>query len=149
MPEYNVGMELVDDYGRNRSMKFQTISSMATHIAAVTAVAGLVTDLEALTELRVVAYTVALRTIESDTVTAGANKDEGITLSVRKEDGFKSVLKVPGPLNSVINADGSVDIADALVTNYYNNFETGGGEFTFSDGEQAESGGLISGRLDA
>ncbi|MEE9365785.1 MAG: hypothetical protein V3W44_03765 [Dehalococcoidales bacterium] len=148
MPEYNVGVELVDDYGRNRSMKFQTISSMATHVAAVTAVAGLIVDLEALSELRVVAYTVALRTIESDTVTSGANKDEGITLSIRKEDGFKAVLKVPGPLNSVINADGSVDITDALVTNYYNNFETAGGEFTLSDGEQAESGGLISGRLD-
>ncbi len=148
MPEYQVGVEMADDYGRVMRKSFNTISTMATHIAAVTAAAGLMVDLEALTEARVIAYTVALRTIESDTVTAGANKDEGITLSVRKEDGFKDTIKVPAPLNSVINADGTVDIADALVTNFYDNFETGGGEFTFSDGEQAESGGLISGRLD-
>lgn len=148
MPVYNVHVELVDDYGRVGRKSYKTISTVASHIDAVTAAAALMVDLEALTEMRVVAYSVGLRTIESDTVTTGANKDEGITLSVRKVSGYRDILKVPGPLNSVINTDGTVDISDALVTNYYDNFETAGGSFTFSDGEQAEASGLISGRLD-
>jgi hypothetical protein len=146
MPTYNVYIELVDAYNRSSVKRYKTISTMLDHPTAVTAAAALAADLAALTEMDVLAHSVALRTVYTDTVTAGANKDEGITLSVRKANNFRDILRVPAPLNAVLNPDGTVDITSALVTDYYDNFVSGSGDFTLSDGEQAIA--LLAGKLD-
>jgi hypothetical protein len=54
-------------------------------------------------------------------------------------------LKVPGPINAIFNADGTVNLTHAAVAAFVANFLTGG-DFTFSDGEQATA--VIRGTLD-
>lgn len=145
MPIYNVTYEMVDDYGRKTTKRFETIATMADHPAAVAAAAALATDLANLTELDILAYSVSQRIVYTDTVVSGANKDEGVTLVLRKEDNFNGVIKVPGPINSIFNTDGTVDLTDAAVTAFVSNFLSSA-DFTFSDGEQATV--LLSGSLD-
>lgn len=145
MPTYQVTYELQDAYGRKTRKRFETISSIADHAAAVAAANTLAVALADLTELDILAHNVSLRTIYSDSVVAGANKDEGVTLTLQKADNYNAAIKVPGPINAIFNADGSVDLSNAIVTAFVNEFLVGA-DFTFSDGEQANS--LVSGRLD-
>lgn len=145
MPEYRVAVDLVDAYERSARKEFYTVSTMADHASAVAAAASLMSDLANLTELRILSYTVGERTVYTDTVDAGANKDEGVTLTMRKSNNYKDSIKVPGPINAIFNADGTVDLTDAAVTAFVANFLTGG-DFTFSDGEQATE--LVKGVLD-
>lgn len=145
MPEYTVRFSMVDAYQRTASKSFTTVSTMADETAALAAAAGLATDLANLTELDILSYEISQRVVYTDTVDAGANRDEGVTFQLRKVDNFLGDIKVPGPINAIFNGDGSVDLTDAAVTAFISNFLTGG-DFTFSDGEQATS--LIKGSLD-
>jgi len=145
MPQYSVSYDLVDAYGRPARKTFETKSTMADFTAAAAAAAALAGDLAGLTEAEILSYTVSLRTTYNDTVTTGANKDEGLTLVLRKEDNFKGILKVPAPINAVFDGQGNADITDAAITAFVSNFLTGA-DFVFSDGEQASV--LLSGRLD-
>lgn len=144
MPVFSVRYTYVDSEGREGSKEFETIS-LASHALAVVAADALAVDFAALTGADVLRYQLSGITAISDSVTAGSNRDTGITLSVRKADTFRGVLKVPAPLSSVLDGAGNVDISDALVTNFYDHFSTSG-DFTFSDGEQAIA--LLSGTLD-
>lgn len=145
MPQFSVTFELVDAYGRTSRKSYETSPSMADFAGATAAAAALASDLAGLTEAEVLSYTVAQRTVYNDSVTTGANRDEGVTLVLRKEDNFKGVLKVPAPINAIFDAQGNVDITNAAVTAFVSNFLTGA-DFVFSDGEQACS--LLSGKLD-
>ena len=145
MPEYLVSVDMVDAYGRPASKRFKSVSTIADFDAAKTAAASLVGDLAGLSELDVLAYQVGERVVYTDTVVAGANRDEGVTFQLRKTNNYKGNIKVPGPINAIFNADGTVDLVDAAVTAFIAHFLTGG-NFTFSDGEQASN--LISGLLD-
>jgi len=142
MADFEVTYTLEDAYQRVGTKRYDF--SAADHPTALTAALAMADDLAALTEMRILWYVVHTRVAYSDSVTAGANKDEGITLVVRTTDNEKAVLKVPGPMNAVINADGTVDITNALVSDYVDNFITG--DFTVSDGEDVTE--LLSGRLD-
>lgn len=145
MPTYTVRYEMVDAYNRRTSKTFETVSTMADETAALAAAAGLATDLANLTELDILAYNVSQRIVYTDSVTAGANKDEGVTFVLRKVDNYNDDIKVPGPINSIFDANGNADLADAAVSAFLSNFLSGG-DFTFSDGEQATE--AIKGTLD-
>ena len=145
MPEYIVTMELQDAQGRRGRKRYQTQAGVVDHAAAVTAANSLAVDLTALTELEVLAHTVSLRTLYSDSVVAGANIDEGATFSLNKTDNYRASHKVPGPAQAVRNPDGTIDIASALVTDYFDNFFAAG-DFTVSDGEIIDQ--ILSGSLD-
>jgi len=145
MPEYQVTYEMIDAYNRRTRKTFHTIDTMADETAALAAAAALATDLGNLTELDILAYSVAQRVVYTDTVVAGANKDEGVTFTLRKVDNFNDDIKVPGPINSIFDSNGNVIATDAAVTAFLANFLTGG-DFTFSDGEQATA--LVKGTLD-
>lgn len=145
MPTFSVTFEMVDAYQRPASKRFNTVDTMVDFDAAVAAAAGLATDLGNLTELDILAYSVSQRVVYTDTVVAGANRDEGVTFQLRLLDNFKADLKVPGPINSIFNADGTVILTDAAVTAFIANFLSGG-DFTFDDGEQASA--LLKGSLD-
>jgi hypothetical protein len=145
MPEFLVMYELEDAYHRKTRKTFATVDDMADFDAAVTAAGDLAADIAGLSELDVLAYTVSQRTAYTDTVTAGANKDEGVTFTMRKADNRNDDIKVPGPINAIFNTQGQADMANAAVTAFLANFLTGG-DFTFSDGEQAIE--AIKGTLD-
>lgn len=150
MTVFTLDVTLEDAYHRKTRKRYETedISGAdlgAEYLAAKAFAVTLMTALANLSEAQILYYNLGSETTYSDTADAGANKDEGITLVARKEDNKLADLKVPAPVNSVINVDGTVDITDALVTAYANHFIASGG-FTFSDGENMTE--LVSGRLD-
>lgn len=142
MPLYQASAKLQDAFGRVSTRRY--VIDEVGYAEASAAMANFVVDLAALTEAEVLEYSVAFVTTYSDSVAAGANLDEGITLTLLKEDNRKASIKVPAPDTSVCNADGTVDITNALVTNYTDNFTSG--TFLVSDGEVATD--LLSGKLD-
>lgn len=146
MPVYEVRYEMEDGFGRQTSKTFETVD-LLDEAAALTAASGMAADLAAISEARILAYTVKQRVVHSDTVTAGANKDEGAILTLRKEDNRKDEIRVPAPPDSIFDGQGNVDIVDALVVAFVANFLTPGGEFTFSDGESATE--IVSGYLES
>jgi hypothetical protein len=142
MAIFPVSFALVDAYGRPAPKRFDV--NAADHAAAMTAAGALATDLAGITELRILSYVVGERVTYNDTVDAGANRDEGVTLSVRTADNEKAVIKVPGPVNAIFNPDGSVDLTDGAVTAFIANYLAG--TVLVDDGETVTE--LISGRLD-
>lgn len=142
MAVYQCTISMVDAYGRAVSKRVDV--SADTHALAVTAAGAFVTDLQALTEAEVLYYSVAERVTFNGSLTAGANRDEGVTFSVRTTDNEKSTIKVPAPKNAIFNTDGSVDTANALVTDFIANYLSAA--ILVDDGEIVTS--LIGGRLD-
>lgn len=142
MPIFPMTVSMVDAYGRSVSKRFDLDE---TDYAAALSLAGdFIDDLAALTEARILSYTLATKVVYNDVVTAGANRDEGITFSVRTEDNEKAVIKVPAPINSVINSDGTVDLLDSAVAAFAANYLNG--QVLVDDGEVVTE--FISGRLD-
>lgn len=142
MAIFQATITLQDSFDRSSTKRFE--GDFLDFAAASAAVVLLVSDLDALSEAQVIRYTVGQKSDYSGSLVAGANLDAGITLSVMKDDNEKATLKVPAPALSVVNADGTVDITDALVTDYTDNWTAG--TWTVSDGEGVAS--LLSGKLD-
>lgn len=145
MPAYDVTFTMVDAYDRTTTKSFTSVSTLLDEATALASAAALAADLAAISELDILYYSVGQRIVFTDAVTAGANVDEGVTFTLRKEDNYKGSIKVPGPENSIFQADGSVILSDANVVAFIANFLTGG-DWTFSDGEQATA--LLKGVLD-
>lgn len=139
---WDLHVQLADDFNRGRSMNFQ--ADEIDFATMQTVATGFLADLAGLTKLEIVTYTIKLKQAYSDAVTAGANKDAGITLSFRKADGEKTPLQVPDPVAGVVLGDGSVDLTDANLVAFVDNWLTG--NFRISDGETAVA--LLSGKLD-
>ncbi len=150
MTVFTLAVTLQDDYGRITRKSYLTEDLSGADLGAEYLLAEgfkdtLLPALAALTEAEILYSNLGSEEAYSDTAATGANKDEGITLVASKVNNKKTVLKVPAPMNSVINQDGTVDILDALVTAYTAHFHASGG-FTVSDGENIT--GLVRGRLD-
>jgi hypothetical protein len=133
MPVYGLTVEIAD--AANRKTRKNYISqTLADWAAAQAAQAALITDLMAICEGDVLSSTLSLRTVETDTVVSGANVDEGATFVVRKADNYNASHKVPMPDASIRNTDGTINIADSLVIDYFANFLSAG-DWTVSDEE--------------
>lgn len=148
MPIYGLYVEMVDAYNRPTSKRFES-TDLADYDAAAASAAALLTDLAVLTECRILASTVSERVAFTDAVTAGANKDEGVTFTLRLPDNKKDSLSVPGPINAIFDANGMVITSPSIpvaVTNFLDNFADGAGDWTFSDGEQWTE--FVKGTLD-
>lgn len=144
MPAYQLEYVLVDGYAREGRKRFTT-QTIADFAAAMALAAAVLADLQAITGMGVLRYTITQEFSVLSGATAGANKDAGITLSVRKADSRRDTLKIPSPESSYLLPDGTVDITDAIVTDWFANFTTAG-DLTLSDGEVASE--LLSGHLD-
>lgn len=142
MALFPLSVALVDAYGRPATKRYDV--NAADHAAALVVAAAFMADLAGITELRILSYVVGERVTYSDSVDAGANKDEGATLSVRTADNEKATVKIPGPINAIFNADGSVDLTDGAVTAFVANYLSG--DIRVDDGEVVTE--IISGRLD-
>ncbi len=140
-----------DAFGRRTRKQYQTeafagADAGADFLSAISAAQALQVDLSALTELDVLSFQIRYEETITDSVTASANVDEGATFVVSKVGSSKRAnLKVPAPEQGVRNADGTIDVTDALVTDFIANFEAAG-NFLISDGEQVLA--VIAGRLD-
>lgn len=142
MADFKFSVTLVDAYERESTKRYEV--SAADFAAAQAAVAAYLDDLKNVTEARIVRSVVSQATAFADTVDAGANIDEGVTMVFLKADGFKATTKIPAPLNAILLADGGVDTSLLLVTDWADHFL--GGPIYVSDGEIAST--LESGSLD-
>lgn len=144
MPIYDLSIKMQDDYLRRTTKRFKV--SAADYATALTNTALFATDLEAISGCDVLSYSLATPVQVTDSVTGGANLDAGATFSLAIV-GFpakKAVTKVPAPEAAIINADGTIDMTDVLVTDYAANFISG--FVLVSDGETVDT--FDSGRLD-
>lgn len=144
MPVYNVNVEIVDAQNRKTSKNYET-QDLADFAAALVAADTLVDALALITEGDILSYIVSQRIVYTDTVTAGANADEGGTFVLRKADNRHCAHKIPMPIAAIRQPDGSLDIEDASVIAYFGNFMDAG-DFVMSDGEVVTT--VISGKLD-
>lgn len=149
MPSYGLYVEMVDAYNRATSKRFESVATLADYAAAAASAAAFITDLAVLTEARILAYTLSERIPFTDAVTSGANKDEGVTFTLRLPDNKKDNLSVPAPINSIFDANGNVITSPSIpaaVADFLANFSDGTGDWTFSDGEQYTE--FVKGTLD-
>lgn len=142
MATFEATVTMQDAYARSTTKRYQV--EAVDIAAAITAFTDYLGDLATLSELDVVKYKVSTEATFADTVTAGANVDEGATFSFQKTDGDKVAVKVPGPVASVRQPDGSINIAAVAVTDWAAHFLSG--SILVSDGEVATA--LLSGKLD-
>lgn len=148
MPVFGLYVEMVDAYNRPTSKRWES-ANLADYATAAASAAALLTDLAVLTEARILASTLSERIPFTDAVTAGANKDEGVTFTLRLPDNKKDNLSVPAPINAIFDDNGFVITSPAVpaaVTDFLANFEDGSGDWTFSDGEQWTE--FVKGTLD-
>lgn len=144
MPNYTVTFTYADGQNREGRKSYRT-QTLADFAAAVTAAGLLYTDFAAICDADVLRYTISGDTIVSDAGGATANKDEGITIQVRKTNSMRDILRVPAPVTGLLDGQGNLDITNALVVAFVENFESDG-DFTFSDGELATE--IVGGWLD-
>lgn len=146
MTEY-FSFTLVDAYGRTTSKRIE-VESQALLGDYQTLCTALVADLQAVTDLGLVRAEVTIPMTDSFAVTAGANVDVGATFSgwLYGALGKKASWKLPGIKAAKVNADGTIDIAEADIEDVLERFLQASGDLRLSDGEQIES--WIAGALD-
>lgn len=142
--QFKLTVKMEDAYTRRTTRRWDVEAlDFATALAGVPAH---LTALANLSECKILSYTLGQETSYADTVDAGANVDEGVTFSVSIAGSpeKRASQKVPAPVKTIFNSDGSVDLTNGLVTAYAANFLSG--LILVSDGEVV--GAFESGRLD-
>lgn len=137
-------VSLIDSYGRPTTKRLETETDVVA--TAQTAVALLLTDLDAVTDLQGIGVSYSLK--DPSQVFAGvalSNVDVGATFRLRLASGSIAAYKVPGFPASLVGPNGAIDVTDLAVTNYFDNF-LAAGDFTVSDGEAITD--ILTGQLD-
>lgn len=144
MPNYLVKYSLVDSMGRPGTKTLET-QVLVDQAAALTAAASMAILLDDVTEMRIKSYTVSERIVYTDTFEAGANRDEGASITVEKADNYNAPHNIPAPVQAMRLPDGTVDLTNAALIAYFAEFEATG-DFQLSDGEVITS--VVRGTID-
>lgn len=133
-----ISVTLKDVYGRTHTKRFESVSTtVAAAQADVTSILGALAGVSDLGQVKVEMTFVA--TIATPVApVALSNVDVGATLHTMLASNKGYALKIPGVKASLLNVDGSVDIANADIVTYVGLFE-GAAHFRVSDGEQISS----------
>lgn len=124
-------LTLRDAYNRYGSKSFE--GTATTIVGAQADAAALAADLDAISLAATVKTRVADEVLIASTPEEGANIDAGATLHCRLDNGKLYGLKIPAVDPSIVNQDGSVNIASTLLLAFVAHFQAGG-EFTVSEG---------------
>lgn len=152
---------LEDSYGKRVSRRFQAKSAGVTDGQ----VQALGANLAALTQLGLIEAMVTKPvSITATSAVAESTRSAGAAVRYRKSSSSPSnggvwTLKIPQPVAALVNADGGLDIANAVFNNFAENFDDGlgllavAGDFYISHGEElmeatASDNAVISGELD-
>lgn len=145
MPAYDLSLTLYDAYHTKPTTRSFKIFA-ADFAAAQTAVEAFVPDYQAVTELWITESRLTDTETYTGVVGARANKDEGMTLSVRLvNENKKAIVQVPGPIAGIRNSDGTIDLTEAVMTAFMAHYTDG--TILVSDGEEVEA--FLGGKLDA
>lgn len=138
-----ISLTAIDAYGRTTSKRFE--NNRATIADAVTDAGTLVTAWQAVSDLGITKYEIAQATAQSVSAQAGSNLDTGGTVHVSLDNSKLYAIKIPGIKASLINTDGSIDLADEDLIAYVAQFLTGG-HLRMSEGNYVT--GMRYGELD-
>ena len=142
-----LSLTFMDDYGRTtvRRVEIEEQNALLDYSTLATDVTG---KYNAITDLALVRTDLVLNMGDTAAVVAGANVDVGATFQGLLSGGEnkKASLKIPGIKAAFVGPDGTIDITQAEIAAYLDEFLTVGGDCLLSDGEQIES--WLSGRLD-
>lgn len=106
----------------------------------------LLADLQAITDLGIVSVTYSEKDeTEAAAAAASSSVDAGATFRLRLADSSVAVHKVPGFPIGKVGSNRNIDVSDADVAAYFDNF-LAAGAFTLSDGEVITS--ILSGSFD-
>jgi hypothetical protein len=142
-----VSISYADSMGREtkRLYELEDQVDLAAYTAQVTALVGSVEDI---TDLGAVRVDLILKSFVTgfDPI-AGSNVDVGATFvgMLAAADGAKASHKVPGFKASLVGVDGTIDITQAVVDTYLDNFLTANA-FMLSNGQTIDH--WIKGKLD-
>lgn len=142
MAIFNMALTYVDDFQRRGTKRYEL--DVVDFAAALTRAASLTSALADIMEGDILKYTVGQEVPYTDTVVADANRDAGITISCDLGAGKTASIKVPTPTMTVVNADGTVDLTDGLITALETEFLST--DVLVSDGEIVLD--FLSGKLD-
>lgn len=139
----SVRITMVDDYGRTLGKGVETLDTVIA--TAITHVGAYLTALNAVSDAGWSKQDYLAAGVVTQAPGAGANRDVGATLKVTLDNGKHYPFRIPMPKAAIINADGSVDVADADVLALIALFETAG-YLRVSDGNFITA--VLSGSLD-
>jgi hypothetical protein len=144
MADFVATVTLIDSLSTQVTKRYETETDVLA--TAQAAVALLITDLEAITDLGVVSVTYSLKDVtEASAAAEGSSVDAGATFRCRLADGSIASHKVPGFPIAKVGGNRAIDPTDVDVAAYFANFEAGG-DFTLSDGEVITA--VLSGTFD-
>lgn len=141
---WTLTVTMEDAYKRRATKTFEM--QAADYTTAATDRTAIIAALNAVTDLGVVSHILSEKTAVGDAASAGTNRDEGITLSVKLQDTEKGIIKVPGPVKTALDANGNLDITDAAWVAFVNLFGVPPSECYLSDGDHVIE--FLSGSLD-
>lgn len=155
---YTMTVVLMDNGRKKITKRYQLRDTTVDHAGALTAAAGLITALEAVTDAEILSYTVT-DVFEEASYTVPTNPEVQvennalIVYGIEGELTKQGTLLIPAPkVGLFVGAAGTaqfdiVDGADAAVIAYMALFKETGGTFSISDGEQiADVGAFVSGK---
>lgn len=135
---------LVDSLNTQVTKRYECEAS--TLAQAAIDMTGLITDLEAISDLGIVSINYSEKDVtEASAAAEDSNVDVGATFRVRLADGGVASHKVPGFPIAKVGGNRAIDPDDADVAAYFENFEAAGA-FTLSDGEVITA--VLSGQFD-
>lgn len=138
-----VTLTLIDAWSRTTTRSAECTETVLANVLA--AAAALQTDWAALTLLGQVGRTVTDEAPLAIAAAAGCNRNETASLRCRLDNGKVHVFSIPDPVAAVIDADGTLDIADAIITDFVANFMLAG-LFRVSEGNYVTN--ILSGKMD-
>lgn len=140
---FDVTFTLQDAYARRTTRRFTSNKALLADV--VTAVATMVTRLEAVSLCAVVKTEISEPTVYASSAQAGANVDAGGTLHGRLNNGKLYPLHIPAIDPNLVNTDGSIKLSEAAITNFADQF-SGLGAWYVSEGNTVDA--IESGELD-
>jgi hypothetical protein len=137
MPVYPAKLWFLDYYGRETTRSYQVEAT--DFAAAETQLAAFVPLVQAVTMLSVYKARLSSDQLFAGVVSANANRDEGqtITAEIGGIVGKKGSIQLPGPILTIRNSDGTINIDDAAMLALEAGFPAQG--VLVSDGEEVDS----------
>lgn len=144
MPLYATNFVFEDDEGRQTAREILFV--VADEAALLTAAALMNTDLQAMSQCGIQRYTYRREVDVSASPGAGSNIDPGATFRVSSALPIASTIKIPDPVEAIKDGQGGINLADAIVTAWWANYNPGDCVVNITNPTQPDA--MVQGTLD-
>ena len=145
MTLYKASFSLSDDFTRVTTRSF--LFEAADFTNASTLMAAFTPLYQAATKLWLFESRLTEEEAIGGSAVSGANVDAGMSISAQLDTpGKKANIQVPDPVAAIINSDGTIDLADAIMTALLVPYTQATPYVTASDGEKVTA--FLKGTLD-